>query len=818
MPPRRQAWLLTYGFTWFSVSRRWRRKPVSHWRRPRQRRRFAPVLAQRGFLLPAACCWLPAAALRPTQHARCARSQPCAKLCAVPNAPKIASRPRATPLIGGLMLALLGILLVLQASGVWNIVRVDTASETLLLFSISTLTFVAFIIFAFIFLRSLIRLRRERQAQELGSKLKTRLVWHFIAVSLLPITAMAVFSYLFFNRSLEKWFSAIPEQAIESARRVQDNARQEQFQALQEKARLLAASYANNANALDAATLEKLRQQGGLTALALLNAAGETQVLQAAQDLDAITHNDLQQTLDVARQTRGLDWRLTDGKGFDAVVVPLSVAQSLLAVSSLRVENPAAATIDNSSTKFDQLKAEQRKVRRLGLLALSLLTLLLLFASSWIALYLGRNIATPIMDLVKASGEVAQGNLSYRVTARAEDEVALLAQSFNQMTAQLEENRAALEVNANELGDKNRALEERRVYIETVLESSSAGVVSFDEANRVTTLNAAAQTMLRARADAATLTDLLTGDDLATLERLLARARRMGRATEQTVLARRGANDETESVPVALAATALKNDGAPQRGVVLVIEDLTDLLAAQRAAAWSEVARRLAHEIKNPLTPIQLSAERIAKNFRQIANGNSALSTQHSALERVALIIDECTATITREVAGLKSMVDEFSRFARLPHAKLEPADLNAIVQQAVALYEGRLAGVKLDVQLAPKLPAAPLDAEQMRRVLVNLLENSLEAIADTNGAGRVTVATGHNPARGLLLLEVSDNGPGIAPAHLPRLFQPNFSTRARGSGLGLAIVQRIINEHAGRIRAENNQPNGARFIVELPA
>jgi PAS domain S-box-containing protein len=503
-----------------------------------------------------------------------------------------------------------------------------------------------------------------------------------------------------------------------------------------------------------------------------------------------------------------LDWRLTDGKGFDAVVAPLDAAHSLLAVSSLRAENPAAATIDNSAAKFDQLKAEQRKVRRLGLLALSLLTLLLLFASSWIALYLGRNIATPIMDLVKASGEVAQGNLNYRVTARAEDEVALLAQSFNQMTAQLAENRAALEINASELSEKNRALQERGVYIETVLESSSAGVVSFDEENRVTTLNAAAQAMLRPRANAVTLADLLTGDDLATLERLLARARRMGRATEQTALARGGEN-EADAIPVSLAATALTGDTEQQRGVVLVIEDLTDLLAAQRAAAWSEVARRLAHEIKNPLTPIQLSAERIAKNFRQSKGNEDA---------RLAQIIDECAATITREVGGLKELVDEFSRFARLPHAKLEPSDLNEITRQAIALYEERLGATQLQVQLAPNLPVAPLDAEQMRRVLVNLIENALESLMDNENGRRVTVATGYNPARSLLLLEVSDNGHGVAPAHLPKLFQPYFSTRGRGSGLGLAIVQRIVNEHGGRIRAENLQPQGARFIVELPA
>ncbi|HEY0173678.1 MAG TPA: ATP-binding protein, partial [Pyrinomonadaceae bacterium] len=287
-------------------------------------------------------------------------------------------------------------------------------------------------------------------------------------------------------------------------------------------------------------------------------------------------------------------------------------------------------------------------------------------------------------------------------------------------------------------------------------------------------------------------------------------------------------------IPVALTATALApREGAARRGVVLVVEDLSELLAAQRAAAWSEVARRLAHEIKNPLTPIQLSAERIARNFRRLGDGadaGAAVPTPptrpgngdngHAAeRERVGRVVEECTATISREVEGLKAMVDEFTRFARLPHARLEPADLNDVVRQAISLYQERLEGVRVDVLLAPALPGALLDPEQIKRVFVNLIDNSVEALSDGDGDGdrRITVATAHDPARGLLIAEVADTGHGIARQDLARLFQPYFSTRGRGTGLGLAIVHRIMAEHGGRIRAESNRPRGARMIIELP-
>jgi PAS domain S-box-containing protein len=454
-----------------------------------------------------------------------------------------------------------------------------------------------------------------------------------------------------------------------------------------------------------------------------------------------------------------------------------------------------------------------------------------LFGVTWIAIHLGRGFATPIQALAEASNEVAKGNLSYRVTTFADDELALLVARFNQMTAQLEENRRRLESNAAELREKNLALEERRNYIEIVLESLSTGVVSFDGEDRVTTINAAAASMLRLSelpAPGVAFAAITSVEDRIILERLLKRARRMGRASEQTELARGSVSDGV-SIPVALTATALHSSNGAGAGVVLVIEDLSELLAAQRTAAWSEVARRMAHEIKNPLTPIQLSAERIAKNFNRTANGGangkaggahgdgSKVEPAMEERERVHRVVEECTATITREVAGLKAMVDEFSRFARLPHARLEAADFNEVVRQAVALYEDRLNDIRMDVRLARRLPQAMLDQEQLRRVLVNLIDNALEAVTAVEGERRITIATAHDHARGQLLVEVTDTGHGIPREDFPRLFQPYFSTRERGTGLGLAIVQRIMNEHNGRIRAEQNRPRGAKFIIELP-
>ncbi|HET7286764.1 MAG TPA: ATP-binding protein, partial [Pyrinomonadaceae bacterium] len=517
-----------------------------------------------------------------------------------------------------------------------------------------------------------------------------------------------------------------------------------------------------------------------------------------------------------ARQVHGPEGlNQVDGKEFDALAVPLNSSELLIIAPQKRASNDLTDLVAGSERDYQDLVSKQRRVRLLGLSTLGLMTLILLFVSSWVAIYLARGIATPIKALAEASNEIARGNLAHRVTTIADDELALLADSFNQMTTQLEENRSRIEAGAAELQDTNLALRERRNYIETVLQSLSTGVISLDENDCVTTLNPAAARMLALvdkAEDNPKLSTLIGSEDWLVVDRLLRRARRAGHATEQTQLG-------SGALPVSMTASALPDSRGPRRGVVLVIEDLSELLAAQRAAAWSEVARRMAHEIKNPLTPIQLSAERIAKSYgRATANGGSnGFRTDERADEkRVAAVISECTETITREVAGLKAMVDEFSRFARLPAIRLEQANLNDVITHAAGLYKERLDGVSLNLDLDRELPSSMLDIEQIKRVFVNLIDNALEAVSSVSGEKQITIVTSHDADK--MRAEVADTGQGIEPSDFRRLFEPYFSRRDGGTGLGLAIVQRIIMEHGGHIRAERNRPSGARFVIELPA
>jgi two-component system, NtrC family, nitrogen regulation sensor histidine kinase NtrY len=737
---------------------------------------------------------------------------------------RIRRRRRLWLWVLGVTVSLLLAIIVSQQLWLWTVVRPDTTSDALLLYALSTLNFVAFVVFSFIFVRNLLKLRRERNERQLGSKVKTRLLVYFISISFLPITAMAVFSYLFLNRSLEKWFYPFPEGIVQQATEVRRETLSSQNQTLRDTASLLVMILNSQAPEDRQGTLDQVVASGQLVGIEIVASDGTVEMKSRA-NLTPTDSTKLEALFSEARKTReGTGANLADGKEFDAIAVPLNQSETLIIAPQKRAENDLNELITGSERDYQQLVKKQRRVRLLGLSTLGLMTLILLFVSSWVAIYLARGIATPIKALAEASKEIARGNLSHRVTTVADDELALLAESFNQMTTQLEENRSRIEAGAAELRDKNLALRERRNYIETVLQSLSTGVVSVDENDCVTTLNASASRMLGLvdkTESNPSLSSLIGSEDWIVVDRLFRRARRTGHATEQTQLESGSANG-SGPLPVAMTATALRNSSGPRRGVVLVIEDLSELLAAQRAAAWSEVARRMAHEIKNPLTPIQLSAERIAKSYgRATANGRGNLTNQSIEEQvdekRVAAVITECTETISREVAGLKAMVDEFSRFARLPATRPELANLNDVVTHAVGLYEERLDGVIITLDLDHDLPISMIDVEQIKRVFVNLIDNALNALPPEADEKRITIITRHDVERSLLRSEVVDTGQGIEPADFKRLFQPYFSRRDSGTGLGLAIVQRIILEHGGRIRAEKNHPRGARFVIELP-
>ncbi|MBD0327467.1 MAG: HAMP domain-containing protein, partial [Pyrinomonadaceae bacterium] len=441
------------------------------------------------------------------------------------NDGELKPRRRTAPwLLGGLVLLPLSVLIALQAFGLWTVVPPDTASDTLLLYALSSLNFAAFIVFTFIFIRNLLKLRRERRERKLGSKIKTRLIVYFISVSLLPITAMAVFSYLFLNRSLEKWFYRLPEDIVKEAGKVQRDAEEIQARSLQENAAMLAVMLEAVPDFGQESTFARFIQSGHLSAIEIVGAGGEVLVKSVAQ-LPESERRELEHALTTARLTRGADPILADSKGFDVATTVLSNDRLLSVASTRRTVSALSEILTDSKSEYSKLVARQRKVRLLGLSTLGLLTLLLLFAATWVAIYLARGIVKPIQALAEASNEVARGNLSHRVSAIADDELALLADSFNQMTAQLDENRRHIEAGATELREKNLALEERRNYIETILESLSTGVISLDESGQVTTINAAAAAMLRLEAPPSrtTLSHITSPEDSTVIERLIRR-------------------------------------------------------------------------------------------------------------------------------------------------------------------------------------------------------------------------------------------------------------------------------------------------------
>jgi len=718
-------------------------------------------------------------------------------------------RRRKVPWILGIfVLGLLWLLVMLQSSNVWKTFSVETASDTLLLYALSSLNFIAFIIFGFIFLRNLIKLTRERKTLALGARIKTRLLVYFVAISILPIVAMAAFSYLFMNRALERWFTQMPENVFNQARQVQDRSLEDQSEKLRETARMLAAVL--DKRNLSKADLDGVAAAGNLTRIEILSKDGKTLDV-SGKKLPPDQTAELERTLDYVRGGHIDEPLLQDGRGFDAAVADLSDGRKLVIVPDIRAEASISQLIDNSLDEFDRLKDQNVTIRQIGLLTLGVLTFLLIFASSWVAFYVARGLTVPIKALAEGADEIAKGNLGHSVDVFAEDELAILVDSFNQMSSKLQEN--------------STALSEGRKYIETVLQTLPTGVISFDADNRVSTINRAAIYILRlenANFGDFELKALVNEENRVVLERLIARARRIGHAAEQTVLRREnvaGRADGDGNLPVALIASALP-DG---NGTVLVIEDMSELIAAQRASAWQEVARRMAHEIKNPLTPIQLSAERIAKKVLSeppaLAGGLAGVVNVSGPVGETpsSKVIREGTDTILREVQSLKAMVDEFSRFARLPNAKLEAGNLNEVVKQALGMYEERFDDVRIDVSLADELPEAMIDQEQLKRVFVNLIENSIEAFDGDAGNKTIVVRTRHDVARDLIVAEISDNGKGVDPADFQRLFQPYFSTKGRGTGLGLAIVNRIVTDHHGKIKVAANQPKGAKFIVEVP-
>ena len=730
----------------------------------------------------------------------------------------IRRRRRRIAVLAVLTTLLFGLLFVQSAFNTLPWLKPTSASETLILYSLSTVNLIAFIVLLMVLVRNIIKLNRERAESKLGAKFKTRLVKYSIALSLLPVIFLFFATSGLINRSVDKWFSEPAREMVINARQIQRVYQEGELDDLKQLAATMARLIARTEEEQIGDALASELKTQELVWAQVFDQDDRLIAEQAKPKLSpppSEAYSLGKRARAKAGESKSFSEMVQDaeGKSYLIASAPIPGLSGRLLVIAQQVPQEITdriKRIDELEAAYDSLKRDQNKVKNTALLTLALITLLTLFIAFWLALYLARTVADPVRQLAEATEYIKRGDLSYRAGVVGDDELAALAASFNEMTAELAENRQRLELSTEELQRSNAALEGRRNYIEAILQSLSAGVISLDENGHVTTINGAAKELLRIEQTpvaGVSLEALLPEEQREELRRMIRRAARLRSVTREVhfTLANHAKLD------AAVTVTALRDS----RGAVIVIEDLTELIEAQRRAAWSEVARRMAHEIKNPLTPIRLSAERLAKNLI----GGNGTATSPGLNERQTKLVRECTAMIGAEVSTLQRMVDEFSDFARLPNAKLEPASLDEVIARALKLYDERLDGVQLECRLAAESPVL-LDAEQIKRVLVNLIDNAAEALAqggEQNGKCCITVSTRELHDRDAVELTVADTGPGIPPADRERIFDPYFSTRKRGTGLGLAIVSRIVAEHQGRIRVQENTPRGAKFIIELP-
>ena len=672
-----------------------------------------------------------------------------------------------------------------------------TITRGLLLFVLSYLNVTLIAAVLFVLCRTLIKVWLERRRGVLGSQFKTRLLVTYVGLAAIPIGLLFFTATGFLQRSIDRWFSSPVREVVGRARSVEDMAERRIADTAFEGARVLSRLPLESvaAKRLPEA-LENFRRDQRLDSAEIYR-RGQRETVAAARALDipplpaetlrsADAHGDALK-IEVRRDGSHL-FRAVRRSGDRAFVAGIRVPPG---------DARAMRAIASAWSDYQKLEVQKPSIKAANVSTFLLITLAVLLASIWTGMTLARRITEPIAALADSTRRLRSGDFSSRVDVAANDELGVLVDSFNSMAAGLQQARDDTLRSNQELQEINRRLDIERRLLSTVLESVTTGVLAFDAAGRATVANPAARSLLSlGEADDVTLERLRRRPELGPLVSLVEEA---GSGTvpaspRELILPDPGGERRLE---IALRPLSSASDRA---GWVVAVEDTTHVAREQKLAAWSEVARRVAHEIKNPLTPIRLSAERIARRLR--AGGPDLAET-----------IERGTKVIVDEVSFLKSLVDEFSRFARLPEMRPEPVDLPELARSAVRLFEGARDGVQVRVDSDLSRNRVLLDPEQMKRVLINLIDNALEACGP---AGEITVRL--SDRAGGVTLEVADTGRGIPARDREKLFLPDFTTKGRGTGLGLAIVSRIVADHNGTIRVEDNRPRGARFIIELPA
>ncbi len=666
-----------------------------------------------------------------------------------------------------------------------------------------------------VLIRNLVKLIVERKRGMLGSKLRTKLVFFFLALVLLPSIILFSGSAQVINMTVEGILRS-PREKLSSVRSTVAEWRNH---------------FTVQSLARGRSVSDRIRRESALELAGSGDLARWLDQARAGEDLQLIWLFDGSEWIagssvafeegvseKIETQVRPLvDRAVRDRREFGRV---LRVAGELRAVAVIPFESSASPggrsitivvdqlippeitqtmrQLDSADQDYRDFRDKRRELVQFYVTLIGLIFLATLFVATWLGFYLSRRITVPIQELAAATREISAGNLNVRVETRVGDEMGTLVDAFNDMAAELHESREVITRSTADLRRTNQALDERRRYIETLVANLSTAVFSLDPQGQVTTVNPAVHRILNVQLSPGDdACSVLTHEQLEQLAELIETVRSEGRST------RRDLELPVRESPlrVSVQCSSLRGRSGEDLGILVMVEDLSDLLQAQKAQAWREVARRIAHEIKNPLTPIQLSAQRLRKKFLVGADD----------LDKVLL---ESTDSIEREVGALKQLVDEFSEFARMPEVAQESVDFRTVVESVLSLYQG-LPGVRWEVELDPAIGHVRIDGQQIRRVLINLIDNAVAALNDSG-----TIRISANPAGrdGGLRIEVADSGPGIPPADRAKMFVPYFSTKKRGTGLGLAIVHKVVTDHRGTIRIEDNVPSGARFVIEIPA
>ena len=686
-------------------------------------------------------------------------------------------------------------------------------SNNILIFGLININIILIILLIFLITRNLVKLIYERRRGVIGSKIRTKLVAAFVSLSLIPTFVLFLVSINFLSYSIENWFSLRIGEALNHTLEMAQVSYQQAAGYAKFYARQMSSDITKNRlyeveRSAYLRTLIEQRQKSynlGLLEVHFDNQKEKTVVRDPnnpSVEPMPLSPNILEDVYLGKEVSTVQSSKIGDLiSGIAPVYSSVSPEEVIgFVVVSYYMSNAMVekmAVISRTSEEYKQMKLLKNPIKISYMITLFIVTLLIIFSATWFGLFLAKGITNPIQDLAEATRKIAGGDLSHQIDIKADDEIGVLVDSFNSMTRDLKKSKEGLEL-------ANLDLDGRRKYMETVLRNVSAGVISITKDDVISIINRAAEKMMHIKPEKILFQryqDILGPDHLALVDELLRELRETQNGFIEKQL---DINIQGQSMTILITTTIISDDEGHYMGMVLVFEDLTQLQKAERAAAWREVARRMAHEIKNPLTPIQLSAQRLQRKYGEAMGAESG-------------VFQECTQTIINQVEVLKNLVNAFSRYARMPVTSLSLNDLNEVIAESVTLFQDAHKDVQFQFQKGEDIPLLNIDPEQIKRVMVNLIDNAIAAL--TSPGGRIEVRTFYSRNNHRAVVEVADNGCGVPPSFKEKIFEPYFSTKRSGSGLGLAIVTSIINDHHGQISIMNNQPQGTivRFVLPTP-